>query len=214
MSELLNKQICLALNKNWMSLDFRTIKKAVSDITSINPQTGEPPFMFLDLTFAQNEDGTYDTNQLLDARPVSVEVWIGLPIRSCDLSINCGKYELRAPTIIVATNYDKVNERKPKFSPEAVRERDNHRCVVTGRALTPDEGDLGHDIARTKGGRKTWTNIGYMDRRLNRLMGTKSFEEMGWGHVRAKLKEPKGSKVLITADQIKHPSQIHFLARN
>lgn len=212
MTSILDKQITLALNRNWQCLDFRSVKKAVSDITSLNSETGEPPFMFLDLEYLQREDGSYDTDNLLGARPVSVAQWLALPIRSCDLAINCGKYQLRAPTIIVATGYDKVQFRRPKFSSDAVWQRDNSTCQITGEKVTRETGDLGHDIARAKGGKRTWSNVGVVKKTLNRAMGTKSFGEMGWTHV--KFTEPKARPVFYTMDDIKHPSHAHFVERN
>lgn len=210
MSNIADKQVCLTLNRLWQPLGFRSVRRAIEDITSLNPHTGEPPFMFLDLTFAQNEDGSYDTDQLLDARPVSVDVWLSLKVRSCDLAISCGRGELRAPTIIVATNYDKLTEHKPKFSPQAIWERDRGICQASGRKLAPHEGDLGHNIPKAKGGRRSFENIALLDKRLNREQGTRTFAEMGWN---IKPKAPRATKVLITADQLKHPSQIHFLVK-
>ena len=208
MSDLLNKQICLALNKNWMGFDFRTVRKGVEAITSLSPETGEPPFMFLDLVYAQNEDGSYDTTQLVSARPVTVDEWLGLEVRSCDLAINCGRCQLRAPTIIVATNYADLPEFRPKFSSEGVWERDKGVCQATGRKLTREEGDLGHNVARANGGRRTWENIALLDKRLNRLQETKTFAEMGWN---IKPKAPKSRKVLLTMKDAEHESHLHFL---
>lgn len=194
-----------------MAFDFRSIRRAVEDIMSINPRTGEPPFMFLDLEYEMREDGTYDTENLINARPVTVEQWMALPVRSCDLAINCGRGQLRAPTVIVAKNYSDIPIKKPKFSAEAIRQRDNNTCQATKRKLGPGEGNLAHDIAKTHGGKRNWTNIALLDRRLNNLQGTKTFAEMGWN---IHPKEPKGTKTLLTIEDLKHESQIHFLRHN
>lgn len=208
---IVDKQLCMALNRLWMPLDFRTIKKAISDITSVNPNTGEAPFMFLDLVYAQNEDGSYNTEELVNARPVSVDEWLKLEVRSCDLPINCGRYQLRAPTIIVASTYAKQPMHVPKFSSDGIWERDGGRCQATGRKLNRDEGDLGHDVARANGGQRTWTNIALLDKNLNRLQGTKTFSEMGW---KIKPKAPLPRPVFFTAKDVKHPSHVHFVERN
>lgn len=211
MSEVLNKQICLALNRAWMCLDFRSVRKATEDITSINPTTGQPPFLFLDLTYDLNPDGSHNTEVLLNARPVSVDEWLALPVRGCDLAINCGTRQLRAPTLIVATNYADVPVKTPKFSSEAIRERDGNICQATKRKLAPGEGDLGHDIAKAHGGKRSWQNIAWIDKRLNREQGTRTFREMGWD---IKPAVPKPRRVFFTADDARHPSHLHFVERN
>lgn len=211
MSDILNKKICLALNKLHQAYEMRTVRKAVEDITSLSPQTGEPPFKFVDIIYEQLADGSYNMENPLTYRAVSVEEWMALPVRSCDIAINCGRCQLRAPTVIIASNFDRVKEIVPQFSADAVRQREKGRCIVTGRELAPGEGDLGHDQARSKGGRRNWTNIGYMDKKLNRLMGTKSFDEMGWGHVRRKMVQPKARKVFLTVKDAEHESHLLFL---
>lgn len=212
MSNLLHKELCLKLNRLWFGLEFITVKDAFSEICSISPRTGKPPQMAIDVIYETNPDGTHNIDAVPIYRPVSVEEWFTLPVRDCDLSIQCGNRLVRVPTITICTNFDKTKEYKPKFSSEGVRQRDGDRCVVTKRLLAPGEGDLGHDIAKAKGGRRTWTNVGYIDKKLNRLMGTKSFKEMGWSHV--KLEEPKKRVVLLKLDDMRHESQRHLLDKN
>ena len=211
MSDILNKQIVLTLNRLHQAYELRTVRKSVEDITSLSPHTGQPPFMFVDITYATKADGSYDTECPTHYRPVTVEEWLQLPVRSCDLAINCGRRELRAPTVIIATNFDRLKEVAPKFSPDAIRQREGGRCAATGRLLAPHEGDLGHDIAKSKGGRKTYTNVAYVDKALNRSMGTKTFAEAGYPHVKAKMVAPKPRKVLLTAKDARHESHLLFL---
>ncbi len=211
MSDILNKNIVLTLNRLHQAYEMRTVRKAVEDITSISPRTDQPPFMFVDIIYAMHEDGTYDTSQPVSYRAVSVDEWMKLPVRACDISINCGRCELRAPTVIIATNFDRVKEITPQFSSDGVRAREGGRCAVTGRQLAPGEGDLAHDVARSKGGRRTWTNIAHVEKSLNRAMGTKTFEEMGWGHVRKKMVAPKSRRVILTMKDAQHESHLLFL---
>lgn len=211
MSDILNKKICLTLNKVHQAYELRTVRKAVEDIMSCSPETGQPPFQFVDITYEQNSDGSYNMEKVINYRAVSAEEWMTLPVRSCDIPINCGRCQLRAPTIIIASNFDRLKEITPQFSGDALREREKGRCAVTGRLLAPNEGDVGHDVARTKGGRRNWTNTAWMSKSLNRLMGTKTFEEMGWGHVRKKMVEPKKRTVLLTQKDATHESHLFFL---
>lgn len=209
MSDILNKQIVLALNRNWQGIDFRTVKKTFEDIMSQNPDTGEAPFLPLDLVYETNPDGTFNTESLISARPVSVAEWMALPVRSCDIGITTARGEIRVPTIIVASRYASVPQKTPKFSPEAIWQRDRGTCQATGRKLSRDQGNMGHNVARTNGGRRTFDNIALLDKEINRQQGTKTFVEMGWTHI--KPKAPKPTRVFFTSADIKHPSQLHFV---
>ncbi len=211
MSDILNKKICLTLNRLHQAYELRTVRKAVEDIMSCSPRTGEPPFKFVDIVYAQNEDGSYNMENVITYRAVTVDEWMALPVRSCDIAINCGRCQLRAPTVIIASNFDRVKEITPQFSGDAVRQREGGRCAVTGTPLAPGEGDVGHDVARARGGRRNWTNTAYVTKGLNRLMGTKSFDEMGWGHVHKKMVAPKPRKVLLTVKDAEHESHLLFL---
>ncbi len=211
MSDILNKTIVLVLNRLHQAYEMRSVRKAIEDIMSASPKTGQPPFMFVDVIYAQREDGTYELDNPISYNAVSIDEWMKLPVRECDFAINCGRCELRAPTVIIATNFDRVKEIAPKFSGDALRAREGGRCAVTGRELAPGEGDVAHDVARARGGRRNWTNTAHVDKSLNRMMGTRSFDEMGWGHVKKKMVEPKRRKVLMTVKDAKHESHLLFL---
>ncbi len=212
MSDILNKNLMvLKLNKHFWAVGFESVSKAFSEMCSLNKVTGKPPRLGMDIVYAQLEDGTYDTTTPLAYRPVTMAEWLLLPVRSCDLAINCNHRMIRVPTVTVCSNFKDIPDKKPKFSPEAIRAREGGRCAATGRALAPGEGDLGHDIPKSKGGKKVYTNVAWVDKKVNRAMGTMTFAEAGYPHVRAKMVEPKKSKVLITMKDVYHGDQLHFV---
>jgi 5-methylcytosine-specific restriction endonuclease McrA len=211
MSDILNKDIkVLKLNQNWWAIGFEPIDRAFSEMCSMG-KSGRAPRLGVDIEYAQREDGSYDLSAPLSYRPVSVEEWFRLPVRSCDLSINCNHRLIRVPTVTVCSNYRDIPDKAPKFSADAIRAREGGRCAATGRLLAPGEGDLGHDIAKSKGGRRTYTNVAYVDKQINRAMHTKTFAEAGYPHVKAKMVAPKRTKVLITSKDVYHESQLHFV---
>lgn len=212
MSDVLNKPYAvLVLNKNWFAYDIRHPKKALEDVFSSNPDTGKPPFMPLDLDFEMNQDGSYNLDILISARPVDIDTWIKLPVRSCDWGITTGRGEIRLPTIIVASSYADIPTKVPKFSPDNVKKLYDYTCQATKERLSPDELDMGHDLSRFHGGKRNWDNIAPIRKDLNRQQGTRRFAEMGWN---VQFKKPKPTRVILTAKDIKHPSQAHFVERN
>jgi len=215
MSEILNKDLkVLKLNKFWWAIGTCSVEKAMGEIFSLGRNTGLAPQIPVDVTYPQNEDGSYDFDSVPVYRPVTLAEWLTLPVRSCDWGIQTARQLVRVPTVTICANFINVPDRKPRFSSENVRIREGGRCAVTKRLLAPGEGDLGHDVARYHGGKRTWDNVAFMDKQLNRQMGTKTFEEMGWGHVRKQMVEPKSTKVLLTVHDVSHPSQLHFVQRN
>lgn len=211
MSDILTKDIkVLKLNRHFWAIGFESVARAFSEMCSLG-KSGHAPRLGMDIVYAQLEDGTWDTQNPLSYRPVSLTEWFALPVRSCDLSINCNHRLIRVPTVTVCANYKDIPDKAPKFSADAVRAREGGRCAATNRALAPGEGDLGHDRAKSLGGRKTWDNVVYVDKKVNRAMGTKTFAEAGYPHVKSRMVAPKRTKVLITARDCYHESQLHFV---
>lgn len=211
MSDILTKDIkVLKLNRDFWAIGFETIQDAFGEMCSVG-RDGRAPRLGMDIIYAQREDGTYDLSKPLSYRPVSWEVWSQLPVRACDLSITTGRGEIRLPTVTVCSNFRDIPDKTPKFSTEAVRRREGGRCAVSGKLLAPGQGNFGHDRARSKGGPRTFDNGVYMEKGLNTRMGTKSFEEMGWGHVKRRMKTPSTYKTLITGKDVYHESQLYFV---
>lgn len=209
MSDILNKTpSVLKLSRLWWALGFVDVKKAFEDVCSLNKRTGKPPQMAVDIMYAQLEDGTYDTTQLLGYRPVSIEEWLELPVRSCDQGIQCSRRLIRVPTVTICTTFERIPDQKPRFSGENLAKRDGGICQATKRKLAPGQGNIGHDIARSKGGPKNWTNTAWLDKDINRMQGTRSFAEMGWDITP---REPRTHKVFLTLDDARHEDHRHFL---
>lgn len=215
MSDILNKDFrVIKLNKFWWAIGTCTVEKAMGEIFSLGLDSGMPPQIPLDVIYPEREDGSYDLEAVPVYRAVTLEEWLTLPVRSCDWGIQAARQMVRVPTLTICANFINIPDKTPKFSPDAVRRREGGRCAATNRLLAPGEGDLGHDIARKNGGPKTWTNVVYVDKKINRAMGTKTFAEAGYPNVKAKMVEPKTTKVLLTIYDISHPSQAHFVERN
>ena len=121
MSDILNKTIVLVLNRNWQAINIRTpadafCQMATNAATALEIELGEG---------ARAEA----------LRPVAWDEWITLPIRHGDNAVRTVRGEIRVPTVIVAVNFARVPNKRPKLCARTIRERDGNRCQYTGRVL-------------------------------------------------------------------------------
>jgi 5-methylcytosine-specific restriction endonuclease McrA len=200
MESCLDSLICLQLNRNWQRLGYLTPRKAVIAMAG---GLGTPPALGLDLTIAP--DGT-----LADARAVTWEEWLQLPIRDGDPILMTGKGPIRAPTVVVCPGYSKMPIKKPKLSKKAIIERDGLQCQYTGKKLTRKEANIDHVVPRSRGGRDTWENLVTSSKAVNSEKGNKTNAEAGL----RLLKQPKAPPALpisAVVKEAKHPHHKPFM---
>lgn len=172
MDSILDKLIVLRLNRLWQRIGWCTPRQAFIALCG-GVDGGTPPAQALSITTDEN-------GELIEGIAMDWEEWQKLPIRDSDFSISTGRALIRVPSVIVCPLYDKMPIRAVPLTSRAIRDRDHGICQVSGRKLAEGEGNLGHIVARAKGGKRTWENLVYMDRKLNSLQGTKLPSEMGW----------------------------------
>ena len=160
MSDILNKNIVLVLNRNWQAINIRTPQDAFCQMAT-NVATA------LDI---EGEDYI---------RPVQWDEWITLPIRPQDNAVRTARGAIRVPTVIVAVNYARVPKKRPKLSAKNIRERDGDRCQYTGRVLHPDEGSLDHVVPRSRGGVDSWENLVWSAKDVNQRKADRLPHEAG-----------------------------------
>lgn len=173
MNSVLEKNVVLVLNRNWQAVNTTTPAHAFCQMSADNA-------LGLDM----------DNGQRM--LPVSWEEWIQLPVRDSDWSIGVVRGNLRVPRVILASKYAKVPMRHPKFSYQAIRDRDNGRCQYTGRKLARDEGNIDHVVPRSKGGSTSWSNCVLSCKRINNHKGDRTPHEAGL----RLMKRPQPPKVL------------------
>jgi 5-methylcytosine-specific restriction endonuclease McrA len=165
MSDILNKNIVLVLNRNWQAINIRTPAEAFCQLAT-NAATA------LDI-----ELGDADGAPVL--RPVSWSEWITLPVRADDSFVRTTRGVIRIPTVIVAVNFAKVPKKRPKLNARNIRERDGNRCQYTGRLLRPDEGSLDHVVPRSRGGVDSWENLVWSAKDVNQRKADRLPHEAG-----------------------------------
>ena len=211
MNNVANKLICLNLNANWQPVGFKTVKDAIVDLCGAESY-GKPSTMALDIEYELDDNGQPIFDEAKSMNPVSWEEWMLLPIRPWDLSINSPTKSIRVPTVIIATNFNKmpIKTFKGKPSKDGIWNRDQGVCQYTGKKLSKDQSTIDHVIPRSKGGQDTWTNMVVCDKTLNSKKGNKLNSELG-----LKLKkepiEPSPTPVSALIREAKHHTWKHFL---
>jgi len=173
MDSVLNQHVVLVLNRNWQAVNTTTPAHAFCQMSSGN---------------AMGLDIEGDKRML----PVSWEEWVQLPTRDTDWTVGVVKGQLRVPRVILAMHYAKVPMRHPKFSYQAIRDRDEGRCQYTGRKLSRDEGNIDHVVPRSKGGKTTWSNCVLSCKKVNNRKRDRTPNEAGLRLI----KSPDSPKVL------------------
>ena len=211
MNTVANKLICLNLNANWQPVGFKTVKDAIVDLCGAE-SGGKPSTLALDIDYELDSEGQPIFDEAKSMNPVSWEEWMTLPIRPWDLSINSPTRSIRVPTVIIATNFNKmpIKSFKGKPSKDGIWNRDQGVCQYTGRKLTKDQSTIDHVVPRSKGGEDTWTNLVLCDKSLNSKKGNKLNSELG-----LKLKrdpfEPSPTPMSALIREAKHHTWKHFL---
>lgn len=67
--------------------------------------------------------------------------------------------QVRIPSIIVLSHYDRLPKQDIKFCRETVFERDKFTCQYCGKRFENHELNLDHVIPREKGGETSWENV-------------------------------------------------------
>jgi 5-methylcytosine-specific restriction endonuclease McrA len=160
MSDILNKNIVLVLNRHWQAINIRTPADAFCQM-------------------ATNVATALDIEGQDYIRPVHWDEWIALPIRPRDQAVRTARGAIRVPTVIVALNYARVPKKRPKLNAKNIRERDGNRCQYTGRLLHPDEGSLDHVVPRSRGGADTWENLVWSAKDVNQRKADRLPHEAG-----------------------------------
>ena len=170
MSDILNKNIVLVLNRNWQAINIRTPADAFCQMAA-NVATA------LDIELGDGAPAEAARAEAL--RPVTWDEWITLPVRDGDHAVRTLRGPIRVPTVIVAVNYARVPRKRPKLCARAIRERDGNRCQYTGLLLHPDEGSLDHVVPRSRGGADTWENIVWSAKEVNQRKANRLPHEAG-----------------------------------
>jgi 5-methylcytosine-specific restriction endonuclease McrA len=191
MNDILNKSTVLVLNRHWQAIHVKTPAEAFCMMAS-DAATA------LDIS---------ESNFL----PTKWSDWIALRVRDWDQAVNTPRGPVRVPTVIIAVNYTRVPLRRPRFGARGIWERDGGVCQYTGRKLAPKEGNIGHVVPRSRGGKTSWDNCVLAHHEVNSRKANRLPHEAG---LRLR-KQPVAPRVVPASVLIRNhhgvPDWQHFL---
>ena len=211
MDTVANKLICLNLNSNWQPIGFKTVKDAIINLCGGNSD-GKPNCLALNIDYSLDENGDPILSEPKDMIPVSWVEWITLPIRSWDLTINSPNVKIRVPTVIIATNFNKMPVKyfKGKPSKEGIYNRDQGICQYSGKKIEKSHATIDHIMPRSKGGQHTWTNTVLCSKEINVKKGSRLLNESGFKLLKNPT-VPTPIPAYASINEAKHFDWKHFL---
>jgi len=159
MSDNLNLQTVLVLNKHWQAIGTKSPLEAIS-------------MMYTNTATGLNID--HDNMQ-----PLSWKQWIELPYSEKAGYIHTVSLKVQVPKVIILCKYSKVPMKRPKLSKKNVWKRDNYTCQYTGKKIKDGEGNIDHVVPRSKGGKSDWGNLVLACKDVNSRKGDLTPEQAG-----------------------------------
>ena len=161
MSEKLNRNTVLVLNKNWQAVGIKnpadTFAMLMTDVA-----TG------------------LDIRGLDYMVPLRWKDWIQLPIdEENDDFVQTINQKIKIPKVIILSKFDKVPKKRPRFSQKNIWIRDNFTCQYTGKKLRPGEGNIDHVVPKSRGGETDWSNCVLACKKVNAKKANATPEEAG-----------------------------------
>lgn len=182
MSSILDQKICLKLNAVWQVIGYCTVKEAIVAMNGM--PDGTPPALALD-----------------ELTPTKWDDWIRLPVRIDDRAVLIKNGAIRAPLVIIDSNFSKMPVKAPKLTNKAILERDGYIDQYTGERLRPHEATVDHFISKDvwkrrglKGNPNNWRNMLCCKKERNHKKGNRTAASQGLTPIR-KPQEPKAIPV-------------------
>src|SRR5262245_44265395 len=98
MTDILNKNIVLVLNRNWQAINIRTPADAFCQMAT-NVATALDIEVESDGSESPELRTPHSPFRASNVRPVTWDEWITLPIRAGDNAVRTGKRLVRVPTV-------------------------------------------------------------------------------------------------------------------
>jgi 5-methylcytosine-specific restriction endonuclease McrA len=175
MKKALNEPV-LILNKNWMPIKVRNVKKAI--------------------LLASRERACIVSCD--DYSVLTWNEWIKLPCKEGE-GITTVRGSVRIPKVIVLTAYGKVPTSAPRLTKKNIFIRDENICQYTGRKVSKKDADIDHVIPLSRNGKNAWDNMVVCAKDVNRMKANRTPEEAGLKLIKQP-KKPTGAHLMLDPD--------------
>jgi hypothetical protein len=205
---VVNKMIVLKLNKSWQAVGQCSVKRAIIDLAAgISAKS-------LALEYGEFDEDGFPIGDPISIIPTDWEEWVKLPVRPWEDGVTYagGAKILRAPTVLVAKNFNQMPRKTYKGNPskEGVRIRDNNVDQYTGKKLKRDEITIDHVVPKSRGGKDTWENLVSTHKDINLRKGNMLNHEAGL-HLIRKPEAPGSIPLSMLITEAKHRDWRPFL---
>lgn len=185
MSEILNQNIVLVINRNFQILGITTPKQAlVSMCSSSDGENLAAKAIIID--YEKDENGEYLFDKPINMEPVFWDKWVEQEIRTFDNFVITPKRKIRIPTVLQAHNCNKIGFKELKPTNRNLLARYGNRCAYTNKPLTIKNMTKDHIIPKSRwkqlgksGTCDGWDNLVPCDKELNHKKGNSLNEEIG-----------------------------------
>jgi 5-methylcytosine-specific restriction endonuclease McrA len=150
-------QPALVLNRSWSAIATTTVRHALALLFKGSARAIRPD--------------TFEVH--------AFETWADLAVPPDEPYVTTVSLRIRAPEVIVLTQYNAVPATSVVFSRRNLYKRDRNTCQYCGARPGTAELSIDHVLPRARGGRTTWENCVLACVRCNRRKGCRKPEEVG-----------------------------------
>lgn len=151
-----------------------------------------------------------------DFLPYTFTDWLAFSVKNGEDygKVHSVNYAVAIPEIVVSTTFDKLPDRKVKYSRQNVFSRDKNKCGYCAKQFPTKDLTVDHIIPRDRGGVTTWDNVVACCFPCNQRKSNKTPAEAGMV-LKRKPVRPRWVSPLSNYHPEKHPcrSWQHFASR-
>lgn len=179
----------LTLNKSWLPHDSTIVGDAFGVVCSERA-------VFLEADSNSPDPDSYGRHNL--------NSWCKLPVQDSSAFIQLTNGRIRAPEIMLLTDFNKIPDRKVVFCRRNLWRRDKRRCQFCGKEPCGDDITMDHIHPKSKGGESIFENCVLCCTECNLKKGNKSLAQAGM-RLRRMKKLPNGEWSVVFYDRPQIP---------
>lgn len=164
--------LVLFLNRNYVAVGARPLRRALKKLCASYSDTGTPKAMILD--------------------PATYKTWTWR---------EWSMLKREAPEIVVLSRYADTPQHKISFSRRAIYKRDHYTCQYCGAQPGPEELTIDHVVPKSRGGVSSWSNCALCCVSCNKRKADRTPAEAGM-RLRHQPKRPLFLPMLCEAPRI------------